>query len=99
MAAYTHLDWLRGHVEPTDDQAIDALAEMADMAACWREAATIAPDAHTAGMACAVSACWQHAHEQPSRDTYIAALTASRVTLARYPGLDVRVKVPSWGRK
>ena len=43
MAAYNYLDWLRGHVEPTNGQAIDALA---DMAACWLEAATIAPDAH-----------------------------------------------------
>ena len=95
MTTYNHQDWLRSHVEPS----AYVIAAMADLAALWHEAAALATDLRTQGVADAVAACFQHAHHEPSRDTYIAALTASRVTRAAYPTLDVMLMVPSWGMK
>ncbi|MCY3784607.1 MAG: hypothetical protein OXG79_12605 [Chloroflexi bacterium] len=77
----------------------EAVAALADVAALWREASSRTTDARLSGMADAVAACWDHAHEQPTRDNYIAALTASRVTLAKHPELDVRLPVPPWASR
>lgn len=77
----------------------EAVAALAEIAALWREASSRTTDARLSGMADAVAACWDHAHDEPTRNNYIAALTASRVTLAKHPELDVRLPVPPWASR
>ena len=80
-------------------QSPAAVEALADMAALWREAASRAAGPRLAGVADAVAACWEHAHAHPTRDAYIAALTASRVILAKHPELDLMMPVPSWASR
>ena len=74
-------------------EAVEALAAMSEL---WRQAASRTASPRLAGIAEAVADCWDHAHVQPTRDAYIAALTASRVTLAKHPELDLELPVPPW---
>jgi len=77
----------------------EAVAALADIAALWREASSRTTEARLSGMAEAVAACWDQAHNEPTRNNYIAALTASRVTLAKHPELDLRLPVPPWASR